>query len=254
MYCAHDFSDRLSPFLVKELRAGLRTRGYMTVSLVFTAALTLFTVVTIDDPKVAEFSEPIVKGALSTTLGLVMPLASMDALFAERRGKKLEPLILSPVTARGVVHGKWLIAALQSALLASIATPFIVLRYFSGGADIVNELAFMVLALGTGFIGVAFMICASGLMRENNTLVNTLVRVVATFMMLYGGGIAVAITTAAGVMMRTELWNIAPFVLIGCLFGAFVLLEIAALTLGANFGSPMRTRIINYNTPPALPA
>lgn len=252
MHERHDFSDRLSPFLVKELRAGLRTRGYQAIFLVSLTGLTVFGILSLNTPELVDETAGVIHGTLFTLLAVIMPFLSLDAIAAERRGKKLEPLILSPLTGRNVVHGKWIIAALQSAMLAAIVTPFLVLRYFSGGADIVADLGLTLIAFSAGLVGNAFMLCASGLLRENHGALNALVKVVATLMMLYGGGIASAMFMAIGFLDRFNTAAIAPFVLLGALFAAFVLLEIAALMLGSNFGSPMWKS--GGGVPPPVPA
>lgn len=247
----HDYPDRMNPFLVKELRAGLRTPGYLAVFLSLLLALTVFTLATADSPGAADYSASVVKVVLSLAVALIMPLTAYDALFSERRGRRLEPLVLSPVTARQVVRGKWCVIALQSSLLVAVTSPFMVLQYFSGGVNIVENLAVSLIALGAGLTTSAFVLCASGLLRENNTLVNAIVRLGSGFVLLYGGSWAAGLLFILGFFARMELWKIAPLIFLGCLVVAFVLLEVAALTLGSNFGSPMRKS--DGGVPPPIP-
>jgi ABC-type transport system involved in multi-copper enzyme maturation permease subunit len=238
----HDYSDRLNPFLVKELRAGLRAHGYITMFLLLVAALTTHAVVTVDSPGAARFSGPIFTTIVYVILVLIMPLSSLGALGAERSGRKLEPLILSPLTARDVVYGKWLVVAIQSVVMASLTAPFIVLQYFGGGVNVVSELAHIVIMLSTGLVFSAVTLVASGLMREGNPVLNVIVRIVTVFGLLYAGGAAVGMTLVLSMSGGMEMWVVALIAPFGAAFCVAVMLEIAGLTLGANFGSALSSR------------
>lgn len=242
MFQGHDYPDRLNPFLVKELRVGLRAKGYVTVFLFLLAALTVHALAMADNPDGARFGGAIFKAIVYLTLVFIMPLCSLGALAEERRGRKLEPLILSPLTARGLVYGKWLVVASQSVVLASLTAPFIVIQYFNGGVNIADDLAYLVIVLCTGLVFTAVTLAASGLLRENNSVINILIRVITVFGLIYAGGTALAMTLVLGFAARLESWAvalIAPFAAALCVA---VFLEIAALTLGMNFGTALSRR------------
>jgi ABC-type transport system involved in multi-copper enzyme maturation permease subunit len=242
MMPGHEYSDGLNPFLVKELRAGFRAKSYVTVFLCLLAALTVHALAMTDNPDAAFFAGPVFNVILHLTLVLFIPLGSLGAIAGERSGRKLEPLILSPLTARDLVYGKWLVVAIQSGVPASLTAPFIVIRHFNGGVNVVNDLAHIVIALCTGWVFSAVTLCASGLMREDTPFISIIIRVVAAPGLLYAGTIALTMMLFLGLAGLSEVWIAALIAPFGAAFCIAVILEIAALTLGINFGSSLPRR------------
>lgn len=139
----HEFSDRLNPFLVKELRQGLRGRGYLALFLLLILVLTIQALFAIDIREGAYRNEMdgLFRAITVFTLAVLLPLNLLGAIHEERRGRKIELVMLSRVSARGVVFGKWLVVVLQAATLTSLVAPFVVFRYFSGGTNFLNDIA-----------------------------------------------------------------------------------------------------------------
>ena len=142
-----DFSDRLSPMLVKELRQGLRTK-------VFTSAFILLQVLLLFSTSIASLAPgagPALDGFfwffLSLALSFIQPLRGINALNEETRLNTLELILLTKLDALRIVTGKWASIVGQSALLAVAVLPYVVLRYFLGGVDIVHDLAYLLILL-----------------------------------------------------------------------------------------------------------
>jgi hypothetical protein len=83
-------------------------------------------------------------GLLGAVLLLVQPLRGLNAVAAEIKADTLDLLLLTRLTAWRVVCGKWLALLSQSAVLVVAALPYLVLRYYLGGMNLLGEL----LALG----------------------------------------------------------------------------------------------------------
>ncbi len=143
---APDFSDWLSPILVKELRQGLKSRVFvgsfivMQVVMILTMGLRLL-----------EQSE---RGAASgggfdtffwamlwLPLLLLMPARGLGAVSEEARTNTFDLVQLTRMTAFRIALGKWLALVAQSLLLVAALLPYVVLRYYFGGVDVLNDLA-----------------------------------------------------------------------------------------------------------------
>jgi hypothetical protein len=133
-----DFPDRLSPMLVKELRQGTRTRlfaaAFITVQAVL--ALTLFASVGYG----GEASGAVMWWILVIVLLVVMPLRGFNALANEERLKTMDLILLTRLTSLRITAGKWAALVSQSALFVAAVLPYIVLRYFLGGVNIIYEI------------------------------------------------------------------------------------------------------------------
>jgi hypothetical protein len=136
-----DFSDRLSPMLVKELRQGMRTN-------LFTAAFILLQVFMVLSLMIgAAFSgggEDASGGffwmfIIVTLLG-VMPVRGFSALHKENQINTMDLIQLTRLSAWRITWGKWLALASQTLLLVTAVLPYIVLRYYLGGINFVAEL------------------------------------------------------------------------------------------------------------------
>jgi len=86
-----------------------------------------------------------VQGGCWRMLGLIlllfMPLRAFGALHEEIKGKTLELLFLTRMTARHIAFGKWMALSIQILLLVTAILPYLVLRYFLGSVDVTGNLA-----------------------------------------------------------------------------------------------------------------
>jgi hypothetical protein len=154
--------------LVRELRQGIQSGAFFWTFLLMQAALFLLAAVTL--LAVSERPGPrMVSGAtggffwaiLGLTVGLVIPLRGMTAIASERAGNNLDLIQLTRLSATRIVVGKWAAIVAQAMLVAVAALPYLVLHYFFGGVNIVDDLgSFFWLLMGSALVA-AFAIVAS---------------------------------------------------------------------------------------------
>lgn len=185
----YDFSDRLSPFLVKELRQGLRGKVYLALFLLLTLALAVYSIAFIgDDPANASRGERgLFNAIIFIAIAVLLPLNALGAIGEERRGRKIELVMLSRVKARGVIAGKWLTAAMQSCMLTALIAPFVVLRYFAGGVDMTTDIVLLAFSLFCGLTFTAVTLCASAFLTETHPVIGGLLRGIILLVSLWVG-------------------------------------------------------------------
>ena len=136
-----DASDRLSPILVKELRQGVRSHVFtgafllQQFLLMAVAALGLLLDGSRDEWSVF-FWMFIVLPIL-----LILPLSAGASVSGEKAAGTLEPMLLTRLSAWRVAAGKWAATAAQTTLLVVAALPYVLMRYFLGGVNLVGEVA-----------------------------------------------------------------------------------------------------------------
>jgi hypothetical protein len=142
--------------LVKELRQGTRTRvfaaAFITVQAVL--ALTLFASIGFG----GEASGSVMWWILVLALLVVMPLRGFNALANEERLKTMDLILLTRLTAFRITTGKWAALVSQSALFVAAVLPYIVLRYFLGGVNIIDELVWVAVLFLVSCVFTAFTV------------------------------------------------------------------------------------------------
>lgn len=154
-----DFSDRLSPIVVKELRQGLRQPAFVIAFLCLQVLLCIVVLVSVISAPVGSQAGMRVGGTVSgfffTLLAIailvVQPLRGLGALATEIKADTLDLLLLTRLNSWRITFGKWLALVSQSALLVVAVFPYLILRYYLGGMQLFSEL----LALFTLFIASA---------------------------------------------------------------------------------------------------
>lgn len=168
-----DFSDRISPMLVKELRQGLRAKTFIGVFL----ALQIFLAVMLFSAGASSTSDhvgSVVSGIIFTFFAIavlvIQPLRGTGALSSEVKGNTIDMMVLTRLSAWRIVFGKWVAIVSQSALLLSTIIPYLILRYFFGGMNLVGELVFLMLmfltSMGLTAVTVGLSGCASVIVRS----------------------------------------------------------------------------------------
>jgi hypothetical protein len=160
-----DFSDRISPMLVKELRQGLRAKTFVIVFL----ALQIFLAVMLFSAGAASGSDhvgSVVSGIIFSFFAIavlvVQPLRGVGALSSEVKGNTIDMMVLTRLSAWRIVFGKWVAIVSQSALLLATIIPYLILRYFFGGMNLVAELVFLILLFLTSIALTAVTVGLSG--------------------------------------------------------------------------------------------
>ncbi|MES2596591.1 MAG: hypothetical protein V4662_14700 [Verrucomicrobiota bacterium] len=143
-----DFSDRLSPMVVKELRQGLRTRAFASTLLMMHALLIIATLITGSAPN-ADDTRWLFDGLSTLVLCFVMPFRVASALAEEVKLNTLDMLLLTRLSCSRIVFGKWANVALQSLLITLSLMPYVVARYMFGGLELTTEF----LMLGSRWLG-----------------------------------------------------------------------------------------------------
>lgn len=130
-----DFSDRLSPMVVKELRQGLRNRRFVLTMLSLHLLLSLLTFALVGGDQ-----HGTVKGIMTflviVVLLIILPLSGSGALASEINGGTLEMLTLSRLSAWRIVAGKWAAIVLQTLLLIVSLLPYQVATYLHGETEL----------------------------------------------------------------------------------------------------------------------
>ncbi|HEU4679580.1 MAG TPA: hypothetical protein VFS35_08680, partial [Terrimicrobiaceae bacterium] len=69
-----------------------------------------------------------------------MPLLGFGALHSEMKARTLELVFLTRLSAWRIVFGKWAALMAETLLLVCSILPYVILRYFLGGVDILEDL------------------------------------------------------------------------------------------------------------------
>ncbi|MEM1061049.1 MAG: ABC transporter permease, partial [Planctomycetota bacterium] len=126
-----DWSDRLNPVVVREVRQALKSRGFVTVFNLLLLACWATSVLGLaitgpgldfGRPAMAFFSVYFV--SLCFAVGVVIPLQACESVWAERRDGTLEVLTVTSLRTGRVVAGKFAAAATKAALIYAAVGPF----------------------------------------------------------------------------------------------------------------------------------
>jgi hypothetical protein len=143
-----DFPDRLSPMLVKELRQGLRTRAFIGVFLTLQIVLGIILLAagtTSSSDQAGSTISSIIFIFFSIAVIIIQPLRGMGSLSSEIKGNTIDMMVLTRLSAWRIVAGKWSAIVSQSALILTTIIPYLILRYFFGGMNLVGEVVVLLL-------------------------------------------------------------------------------------------------------------
>ncbi len=141
-----DFPDRLSPMLVKELRQGMRTRAFVGV---FLALQIILGVILLSAGAAASSDDAgstisnIIFIFFSIAVLIIQPMRGISSLSSEIKGNTIDMMVLTRLSAWRIVTGKWASIVSQSALLLVTIIPYLILRYFFGGMNLIGEIVFL---------------------------------------------------------------------------------------------------------------
>ena len=196
-----DFSDRLSPIVVKELRQGLRQPAFVILFLFLQSVLALTVISALFSVSSGSLTARVNMGAVVSgfffglfglAVFVIQPIRALNALSSERRDSTIDLLLLTRLNSWRIVFGKWLSLVTQSALLLVGTLPYLMMRYFLGGMNIFAELTWLAVLFLLGA-----MVCAAGIgMSAVRSIILRVVFAIAgviTFlMMLQGFGLMIA--------------------------------------------------------------
>lgn len=153
-----DFSDRLSPMLVKELRQGLKSLIFVWGLIAMQVALIVITMLSMDEEVDREDIHTAFWWSLAVPVCLLLPLRVANALRDETSGNTLDTLLLTRLSAWRITLGKWLATCALQILVAITVLPYLILRYFSGGVNTPLELAWLGLFVLFAMVVTAIML------------------------------------------------------------------------------------------------
>lgn len=152
-----DFSDRLSPMLVKELRQGLKSPVFTWGLIAMQMALAIMAMVAMDsgnDRDANEFFWWSVAGIVC----VLLPMRVANALRDEMGGNTLDTLVLTRLSAWRITLGKWLATSALQVLVSMTVLPYLIMRYFAGGVNMPMELAWLGIYVLFGLVVTAVML------------------------------------------------------------------------------------------------
>jgi hypothetical protein len=167
MSLAHltDFPDKLSPMLVKELRQGMRARGFTILFLSFQAMLAVILLSASafsGTDSAGSFASGVIFTVFIITALIIQPMRGVNALSAEITGNTIEMMVLTRLSAWRIVFGKWIAIVSQTALIVITIIPYLILRYFFGGMILLGEMVFLTLIFLTSMALTAVLVGLSG--------------------------------------------------------------------------------------------
>jgi hypothetical protein len=217
------FDDRLSPVLVKELRQGMRARIFVLSFLlvqIFLVVLTLGNLAAQDDRGTLDSQNGFFWTILGFALLVLTPLRGVASMSQEVKNRTLETIMLTRLTAWRVVAGKWSALFAQSLLLVAAVLPYVVVRYFIGGEDVVEDFKWIVLMLWLSGLLSAASIAVSG-------LANPLFRVIVFIGLIIVGSTGLENVVSFG-LGRADFLEIAGWLIIIGFFIPALLFEVTA--------------------------
>lgn len=167
-----DFPGWLPPMLVKELRQGLRTKGFVGTLVGFQLVMLVLTLAALGTQSAttasaraagASFSTGFFWAVLSVQMLIITPSRALGGLQSEAEAKTLDLLVLTRLTAWRIVLGKWISLLAQAVLLLIAMLPYLVIRYFTDNADLVSELGRCLMMLGLCAVLTAAGLWGSGI-------------------------------------------------------------------------------------------
>jgi len=243
------------PLVVKEVRAGLRSRAFgVAFGLMLLAG---FVVVLVNAAMSQSSDEP--RGgyafmgmsvAFAVYGHLLAPFIAFRAMVKEREDETWVLLVLTGLGTEGIVRGKHLSAISQVALGAAATAPFMLLTYLLSGVGLANVLLGVWWQLGTSFL---LTTAAVGLAAQSESrLERTLGHFIVLGLSAIAGAIALVVCGALAfngerVMREGETIGVLTFVPIAMMAVAYCVLPAAAAALALDSESrshPARVRVV----------
>lgn len=155
-----DASDLLNPVLLKELRQGLKSRTFGVLFLLMTGALCIGAAVCVLGSNFGEDAEElsVVFWLCAGAPLVLLALPSFVLIRSEFKRNTFELMLVTALTPWRILLGKWTSIALQALLVATLILPFVILRYFLGGVELVEDLRFL-----SAILGVTLLLASVGL-------------------------------------------------------------------------------------------
>lgn len=160
-----DFSDRLSPMLVKELRQGLKGITFVVLFIAIQVILGFFilgSAFSSSYDNTGQSISTIVFYLLCMVTLIAQPIRGISAISSEIKEDTIDLMVMTKLSAWRIVYGKWISIVSQSALLITAVTPYLIVRYFFGGMQLFPEIMVLIsiFLLSACFTGITVGISA----------------------------------------------------------------------------------------------
>ncbi|MGJ8633243.1 MAG: hypothetical protein ACSHX7_04925 [Luteolibacter sp.] len=159
-----DFPDRLSPMLVKELRQGLRTKSFIGVFLALQIILGII-LLTAGASAASDNAGSTISAIIFTFFAIavlgIQPMRGINAISSEMKENTIDMMVLTRLSTWRIVSGKWFAIVSQSALILVTIIPYLILRYFFGGMNLLGEIVLLSLIFLTSATLTTVTVCLS---------------------------------------------------------------------------------------------
>jgi len=175
----NDFSDKLNPMLVKELRQGLRGISFVTLFIAvqaFLCFILLITTAVASQENTGHLISRIIFFFFSMAVLVIQPLRGISALSTEIKADTIDLLCLTRLSAWRITFGKWISIVSQSALIFTAIAPYLILRYFFGDMQMFPEI---LLLMSTFFLSATFTAVTVGFSGMKSVIIRVLLPIFA---------------------------------------------------------------------------
>lgn len=199
--------DVISPILVKEVRQGMRTRVFIASFLFLQGFLLCALAKQMVEMKrsvgVATDEWPYFWLALGAMLVVVLPARGLASISVERGEHTLELLQLTGLSAWQIVVGKWLALLAQTLLLSITVLPYVMVRYFLGATEVVQEIMLLsALLMGSAIITAACLMISA----FRNWLIRALLGGLFAIALISGGSNFISTRVVGEIPLSFMLW------------------------------------------------
>jgi len=225
----NDFKDWFSPMLVKELRQGTRTRAFTSAFILLQASLVIVMLMSLLDEGPTGEATGYFWFCISVAFLIIMPLRGYAALSGEMKGGTMDLILLTRLSAWKIAFGKWCALFSQTLLAAIALLPFVVLRYFLGGIDMINEACWLlVLTTASG----VFTAVTVGMSGQSSVLIRGMVAI-GLVILSFGvfGNIIVGSLMRGGFFSfsgNPDAWKFFYVFFLSAVFGVYYFLDMGA--------------------------
>jgi len=136
------FNTALSPVVVKDMRQGLKSRGFVLglAGLQLLMVFSMLMYLNADTRHRHEVANSFFWLCLALPLLAIIPLRGFYSVQEERNNKTLELLLLTRLSAWQIAKGKWQALFCQSLLMFVSVLPYLLLRYFLGSVELIMDI------------------------------------------------------------------------------------------------------------------
>ena len=233
-----DFSDRLSPMLVKELRQGLRAKTFIAVFLalqILLGIMLLSASASSSSDQAGNVVSAMIFTFFSIAVLIVQPMRGVAVLSSEIKSNTIDMMVLTRLSAWRIVFGKWVAIVSQSALILVTIIPYLILRYFFGGMNLVGEIVFLSLLF---FTSMALTAITVGLSGSSSIIIRALIPLIGTPVLFFS---MIAMTYGRGSSNLIDLCSLDSrdsVIAVTIYIFSLAYLGWSALTLGASLIAP----------------